>query len=245
MDSKTKNTESTVSDFTPLKELRGGVVYKIAILGLMLQVLLSLITIISCSMQIGFLQNVQSGYYQSQLEINQAASANDMRHGSIGMAEVSVFVLSGIFILMWIYKAHKNAIEYGLNKEFTAGWAVGSFFVPIINLFRPFQAMVELYTCSESPSNWKSSSSSNYYRSLENSMASSPLLIRLWWALWMVSFFLGQKFFRWDPEGLDEWLNYTYFEIGNSVFDIILTIVFIVVIKKVYMNQRLNFLEQY
>ena len=174
MDSKTKNTESTVSDFTPLNELRGGVVYKIAILGLMLQVLLSLITIISCSMQIGFLQNVQSGYYQSELEINQAASANDMRHGSIGMAEVSVFVLSGIFILMWIYKAHKNAIEYGLNKEFTAGWAVGSFFVPIINLFRPFQAMVELYTCSESPSNWKSSSSSNF----SESMASSPKLIR-------------------------------------------------------------------
>ncbi len=241
MDSKTKNTESTVSDFTPLNELRGGVVYKIAILGLMLQVLLLLITIISCSMQIGFLPNVQSGYYQSELEINQAVSANDMRHDSIRMAEFSVWALSGIFILMWIYKAHKNAIEYGLNKEFTAGWAVGSFFVPIINLFRPFQAMVELYTCSESPSNWKSSSSSNF----SESMASSPKLIRLWWALWMASFFLGQKFFRWDPEGLDEWLNYTYFEIGNSVFEIILTIVFIVVIKKIYENQRLNFLEQY
>ena len=241
MVSKTKNTESTVSDFTPLNELRGGVVYKIAILGLMLQVLLSLITIISCSMQIGFLQNVQSGYYQSELEINQAASANDMRHGSIGMAEVSVFVLSGIFILMWIYKAHKNAIEYGLNKEFTAGWAVGSFFVPIINLFRPFQAMVELYTCSASPSNWKSSSSSNY----SESMASSPKLIRLWWALWIISFLLRRMVVKWAPEGLDELLNYKYFEIGDSVFDIILTIVFIVIIKRIYKNQRLNFLEQY
>ena len=240
MDSKTKNTESTVSDFTPLNELRGGVVYKIAILGLMLQVLLSLITIISCSMQIGFLQNVQSGYYQSQLEINQAASANDMRHGSIGMAEVSVFVLSGIFILMWIYKAHKNAIEYGLNKKFTAGWAVGSFFVPFINLFRPFQAMVELYTCSASPSNWKSSSSSNY----SESMASSPKLIRLWWALWIISFLLRRMVVKWAPEGLDDLLNYKYFEIGDSVFDIILTIVFIVIIKKIYENQKLNFLKQ-
>ena len=64
MDSKTKNTESSVSDFTPLNELRGGMVYKIAILGLILQVLLSLIAIISSSMQIGFIQRVQSGYYQ-------------------------------------------------------------------------------------------------------------------------------------------------------------------------------------
>ena len=164
-----------------------------------------------------------------------------MRHGSIGMAEVSVFVLSGIFILMWIYKAHKNAIEYGLNKEFTAGWAVGSFFVPIINLFRPFQAMVELYTCSASPSNWKSSSSSNY----SESMASSPKLIRLWWALWIISFLLRRMVVNWGPEGLDELLNYKYFEIGDSVFDIILTIVFIVIIKRIYKNQRLNFLEQY
>ena len=50
---------------------------------------------------------------------------------------------------------------------------------------------------------------------------------------------------NWGPEGLDELLNYTYFEIGDSVFDIILTIVFIVIIKRIHKNQRLNFLEQY
>jgi len=241
MDSKTKTTESSVSDFTPLNELRGGMVYKIAILGLILQVLLSLIAIISSSMQIGFIQRVQSGYYQSELEMNQAASANDMRHGAIDIVAGSVFLLSGIFILMWIYKAHKNAIEYGLDKKFTAGWAVGSFFIPILNFIRPFQAMIELHACSESPSNWQSSRLSNF----NEIMANSPILIRLWWGLWMISFFLGQMIFKWEPLNPEEWLNYTYCEIGYSVYEIILTIVFIFVIKRIYENQKLNLLEQY
>ena len=50
MVSKKKDTKSTVSEFTPLSELRGGVVYNTAFLGLMLQVILSLIAIISSTM---------------------------------------------------------------------------------------------------------------------------------------------------------------------------------------------------
>ncbi|MBK27365.1 MAG: hypothetical protein CMO77_00865 [Verrucomicrobiales bacterium] len=57
--------------------------------------------------------------------------------------------------------------------------------------------------------------------------------------------FLGQMIIKWEPVNPDEWLNYTYCEIGYSVYEIILTIVFIFVIKRIYENQKLNLLEQY
>lgn len=43
----------------------------------------------------------------------------------------------------WIYVAHKNLPALGAeNLRFRPGLAVGSFFIPIYNLWGPFQAVV-------------------------------------------------------------------------------------------------------
>lgn len=52
-------------------------------------------------------------------------------------------------MLIWVYKAHDNLKRDGLaGLKHSPGWAVGSYFVPIINLFVPFQAMRALYNRS-------------------------------------------------------------------------------------------------
>lgn len=59
------------------------------------------------------------------------------------------FIATMIPVLIWIYKAHANLRRDGVpGLKHSPGWAVGSFFVPIGNLFVPFQAMRALYNRS-------------------------------------------------------------------------------------------------
>ena len=66
--------------------------------------------------------------------------------GLVYLAYTAVFVVSIVLVAMWIHRAHANLREAGVDGlEFTPGWAVGWFFVPIAQLFKPFQAMRELW----------------------------------------------------------------------------------------------------
>lgn len=82
-----------------------------------------------------------------------------------------VFIVSAILIGVWINRSHKNARALGITDiKASPAWAVGSFFVPIITLFVPYQAMKQLVN-----------------RSLEtvNQIAPSWIL-PIWWGTWLL-----------------------------------------------------------
>lgn len=59
-------------------------------------------------------------------------------------------LLAIVPILTWVHRAHANLHEAGVKGlAYSANWAVGSYFVPFINLVAPFKAMTELYNRSE------------------------------------------------------------------------------------------------
>lgn len=65
------------------------------------------------------------------------------------LLDVLVLLISTIFVGMWIHRAHKNLYAIDLpNLEYSPGMSVGWFFIPIANLFKPFQAMRELWNAS-------------------------------------------------------------------------------------------------
>lgn len=72
--------------------------------------------------------------------------------GLVGLASllfIVSFVISTIPVLIWVWRAHNNLKREGVSGlKFSPGWAVGSYFVPIMNLFVPFQAMRALYNRS-------------------------------------------------------------------------------------------------
>jgi hypothetical protein len=69
--------------------------------------------------------------------------------------------LSFIIFMIWFYRSHKNLQAYNsMGLKYSPGWAVGSFFVPILNLFRPYQIAQEIWTASDpqaSTVGWKQS----------------------------------------------------------------------------------------
>ena len=92
-------------------------------------------------------------------------------------ASFVVTIACAIIVGMWIYRASANAHTMSDEMTISPGWAVGWYFIPIMNLFKPFQAMKEAWMASHYRDNWHGEP--------------TPGLIGWWWALWLATSILG------------------------------------------------------
>jgi hypothetical protein len=82
------------------------------------------------------------------------------------------FLASIVLVSMWLYRAHANLRLAGIEGEFSPGWAVGWYFIPIANLFKPFEAMRELWNASHmKPIGFD---------------AEAPSDVKIWWVCFIV-----------------------------------------------------------
>jgi Domain of unknown function (DUF4328) len=83
-----------------------------------------------------------------------------------------VFVATVVVWCIWQHHAQQNAIVLsGGGLRFTPAWAVGWWFIPIANLWKPFQTVREL---------WKASHGGGWR------MIATWALLGWWWATWIV-----------------------------------------------------------
>ena len=128
---------------------------------------IGIISIASTIAEIGLLQRVESGGSLTTAE----AARNDNRQAIISILQLLALGVVIIAFLMWIHRASKNLAPLGwLDQQFSPGWAVGWWFVPIWWLFRPYQVMKEIWTGS-------------------GDSRLSPLL-GPWWAAWLLTSWL-------------------------------------------------------
>lgn len=110
------------------------------------------------------------------------ADANDRRErlfgflGLVGIAEM-------VFFFAWTYRVYKNLRPLRASQvRFTPGGSVGWYFCPILNLWKPLQAMDDI---------WHGSVGAR------NSLRSpNALLVGFWWVTWLASTFIGQASMR-------------------------------------------------
>jgi hypothetical protein len=104
------------------------------------------------------------------------ARVPDVR-SEIVLASVVLLVLLVALIVvwcLWTYRVVKNSYALGAKHlDCTPGWAVGSFFIPILNLFRPCQAISQAWTWSGMPGR---------HGRLDRS---GGWLVITWWVTWM------------------------------------------------------------
>ena len=76
--------------------------------------------------------------------------ANDARQQLFAYAQLGLGIASAVVFLMWT-SAHTNRlIALGVtDMQYAPKWSVWGFIVPILNLFRPYQVMSELWKESE------------------------------------------------------------------------------------------------
>jgi hypothetical protein len=106
---------------------------------------------------------------------------NDLLMLLAGLAAVLVYVALVVAFLMWLYRVCRNVPALGNPRsgvEHSPGWAVGSFFVPFVNLVVPYKAVREVWVKSDPA-----------VRAGDDSMfaqpSSAPLVLG-WWVAWLV-----------------------------------------------------------
>ena len=93
--------------------------------------------------------------------------------------EAIIYITTVVFFCMWLYRAYDNlrAFGHGRQLEHSPGWAVGSFFVPFVNLVIPYRAVREVWQKSAPPDEALLSA------------PSPPAWFPIWWAFWLISCF--------------------------------------------------------
>ena len=158
---------------------------------------------------------------------NEEGLANDSRQATIAMVGVTVYLITSIPFLMWIYRANLNCRGFGANEmKFTPGWSVGYFFIPFVNLVRPYQAMKQIWQASHDPMNWQL-------------QPVSPIL-GWWWALWILSNIMGHltNSFAQRADTIDNLINSTRISIASDVTGVALSLVAIAMVRKIFQKQE-------
>ena len=151
------------------------------------------------------------------------ADASDRRQMTIGLVQAGVNVLLAVLFLVWMHRANKNAHQFKPRMDFTPGWCVGWWFIPIMNLFKPVQAMAEIWTVSR------------------GSRKSPGLaVVGVWWALWLVRGGVGQLSLRLSQkaEELDELQRASQVTLAGDFLEIPTALLALVVVRTVHRLQE-------
>jgi hypothetical protein len=100
------------------------------------------------------------------------ALANDSRHFTLVAALLVLVLVTGLLYFNWLYNSVRNVREVrGKAMRATPGWAIGYWFIPIVNFYRPYQTVRDL---------WERSSEGIEVKEI-------PPPIGLWW----LTYFMG------------------------------------------------------
>ncbi len=70
----------------------------------------------------------------------------------LGILAAIAFLIEGILVCMFLYRANANLRALGtLRLQHTPGWCAGYWFIPILNLYKPYQVTKEIDRASQRP----------------------------------------------------------------------------------------------
>jgi hypothetical protein len=178
------------------------------------------ISAISSFMQYKLLQIVATTGYIS----DEAATVNDTREQIIGILVFIAYIVSLITFIMWFRRAYYNLHQKVNHLSYSDGWAAGSWFVPIICLYRPYQIMKELYVQTKELL---------MNRNFSDKVSYDTTYLGWWWTLWIITTFIGNFIFRYalkDADTIDELITLTIAQMISSILAIPLAIITVKII---------------
>jgi len=108
----------------------------------------------------------------------EVARRHDAAFALVAVASLAVFLIAAVAFPIWFHRANRNLPAVGHPvPEYSPGQAAASFFIPFLNLWRPFAVAREIWKGSAGPG--------------PTSGSSTPWLPSLWWATWLGAGFLS------------------------------------------------------
>ncbi|HST61240.1 MAG TPA: DUF4328 domain-containing protein [Longimicrobium sp.] len=114
-------------------------------------------------------------------------TAIDGATGIISLIALVALVFAAVTFIRWLMQARRNVEVLGARGlVHSREWAVWGWFVPFLNLFRPYQVVDEVWRGSDPQPG----------RPFATMSAATPSLLGLWWGVWILNGVLGQAVFR-------------------------------------------------
>lgn len=126
-------------------------------------------------------------------------AASELRLGLLSVALLAVLIATMPVFIIWFHRLYTNLPALGATQlRFGRGWAIGAWFVPILNLWRPKQIADDIWRASDpdvqiaSGAQWR-----------QRPVAG---IVHLWWGLYLLSNLVSQAVLRFslDAEGAAE-----------------------------------------
>lgn len=154
---------------------------------------------------------------------------SDVVIGIVGLIQFTMFFVVGPVFLRWIYKMNETLRTTCSDQmEFTPGWSIGWYFVPIANFFKPFQAMREIWLMSH------------------KGVSASYSILGWWWFLWIVSNFVGRIVLRaaTHAENAGDYATSSLVYLLSDGIDVALNVVALVMVTRIAEAYANNFVAE-
>ena len=150
--------------------------------------------------------------------------ASDTLIIAANVAHIMIVILSIVFFIMWFRRAYYNLHMLPWhNARYTEGWAAGGWFVPIINLWWPYQIMMDI---------WRGTQNALRERLGE---PQSGVIVGWWWALHLITSFynnISARIGRDAEQDVDSLLTSTKVDFIGEILSIPAIIITIILIQR-------------
>jgi len=152
---------------------------RLAIVGLVFAALAQALHLVADLNRISLDQTFLDGGVISQDDLQHA---DDLDHAAL-IGRWAGIVVGAVCFIPWFHRAYSNLTRLGFRElRYSPGWAIGAWFIPIVNLFRPKQIANDIYRGSTPGLD----TGSQFWDSQPVSV-----LLSWWWGVYLASGFLA------------------------------------------------------
>lgn len=156
----------------------------------------------------------------------------------VGGFSILGYLATIVLFLIWMRRSYLNLKPLGTeHTDYSPGWAVGSWFVPFLNLVRPYGIIKEIWTRSDPDD--VNTENSPLGSTLEMTRVVTPMF-GLWWAMWITSNVVSNVSNRWSlrSANMDDHVTSFWLAIIASALTIVAALLAINVVNAITKRQE-------
>ena len=152
--------------------------------------------------------------------------------GLVAVAQFALYVAVIVLFIVWFHRAYSNLHALGAGYlRWGKGWAIGAWFVPILNLWRPKQIANDIWRGSD-PNAPPEQGSAWRERDV-------PAVFQWWWGAFLVSQWIGNAAGRtvWTADTPTELARSAALHVVANAIDILAALLAIAVVRRTTARQ--------
>jgi hypothetical protein len=171
--------------------------------------------------------------YSADIITQDDLDTTDLREGIVALFTLIAFVVAVVMFIRWFRRAYANLPALGAtNLRFQTWWTIGSWFIPIVNLFRPKQIANDIWRASDpdrrpdQEPHWEG--------------AHVPSLFQWWWGFYLVGTWLENVSFRAElaANDLDGYKNAAAITMAVNAFEAVGGVLAVFVVERTTRRQE-------